>query len=217
MNAPQWVMQQLEIAFSVASPLSLIRNLVELHQVDVRSWANSVHGPSQIPFRWACKHASSAWKCEFVTWLLDECGYPLNGTYAVLYKDETRTSLSLLDYLLWHTGLGCAQVFFMLWQRGARSTRGLSEILTRMRPTAWTGPNDFKERCEFLLDRGAVPNFGAADECVLIMFAERRLARQRAIALLSMRNKRPDLRGVVPRELWEQMARYLWSLRFYVK
>lgn len=215
MNPPFWVTQQLEMAFSTAAPLQVIRDFVKLHHVDLRAWANSEHGPSQMPFRWACKNAPPAWKCEFVEWLLDECGYPLNATYTTIVFDQSNRSMTLLDYLIWRPGLGCAQVFSMLRQRGAQSTFGLHNLLAYMGPDGWHEPKGFKERCEFLLDCGAVPN--VAPEYVIATHEGRCLARQRAIAMLSMRRKRPDLRGVVPRELWERMARYLWSLRFHVK
>lgn len=217
MNAPFWVTQQVEVAFSTALPLQVIRGLVQQHQVDVRAWANSEHGPSQMPFRWACKRASPEWKCEFVEWLLDECGYPLNGTYSVLRYGDTTQKMSLLDFLVWRPGLGCARVFSMVRRRGGQFMFGMRRLLSMVRVQVWDQPRDFEERCEFLLDCGTVPVYDISECISVTMYESRCKARRRAIAMLSMRRKRPDLHGVVPRELWERMARYLWSLRFCCK
>lgn len=215
-----WALRELEVAIAAGRPVPLIREHVKQYQLNLQEWAHLEHGLNLAPFRWASKFAPSEWKCEFVAWLLDECGYPLNETYSRLYQKETVTHFFLLDYLIWQPGLGCAKVFSMVRHRGGQFTCGLRSLLEFVDSVVeWrgSGRRDYLERCEFLLDCGAIPFSHTSSKRLLDMYDTHCRARRRAIAVLSLKRMRPDLRGMVPRELWERMARYLWSLRFYVK
>lgn len=98
------------------------------------------------------------------------------------------------------------------------SSRGqhLFEYMTaHVKSSMETDANAFWTMVAKLLDRGVRCDTPSEDnprlEWIMVMQRSRDKCREACIALLSMHKLRPDLRALVPRDLWRRMARMQWA------
>lgn len=153
------------------------------------------------------------WKWDYLCWVFDECGIPLDAPAYRTYLFEPRGHHIMFPFdavvcLIDRIDTAIPLEFFL--QRNAPSNRGgvdwaLSVYIRLQR-------SDYEWHLKRLLDAGAtLSKVKVLDGEVERWFQSRLKCRKACYAILSLARRAPHLRKWMTRDIWIKVARQLWE------
>ncbi|MEO6077809.1 MAG: hypothetical protein ABIP54_03410 [Candidatus Andersenbacteria bacterium] len=145
------------------------------------------------------------WLISYYTWFFDECGIPLDTPLetSILHHNLPRDKPWIIypfDWIMLYSKDYEVVEFFLA--RHAPTQIGLDTLLKIEEKTS------IQQR---LIEAGARPVQLHAEHWASRYYYHRLACRAAAIALLIVAKRRVDLRGIIARELWRDMAERVWA------